>query len=408
MRILHVIPSVAAVRGGPSQAILGIVKALNGSGINAEIATTNDNGPALLDVPLGIRSHYAGVPVLFFPRFSPGPSIFREFAFSWSLASWLRANITCYDIVHVHAMFSYSSTLAMSLARRRGVPYIVRPLGLLCGWALRQSALRKSLYLKGIELRNLDGSAGLEFTAEQELAEAEPLKLKAPGFVLPFGLDLPGDIPEARRELRQLIGAPPDDRVILFLSRLHPKKGLDFLLDSLESLKKMSFSLVIAGSGSPEYEAALRTRAAAGPLKERVHFVGFAEGRFKQMLLQGADLFALTSHSESFGIAVLEAIAAGTPVLVTPGVPLAPLVERFQLGWVAQLDKESIASQVRLAFNCPYNEGENPTRRARARSLVASNFTWDHIARRMVGIYKEVLRDEAPSSFELRHVKLDN
>lgn len=406
MRVLHVIPSVGPFRGGPSQAVLEIVRTLNQIGVQSEIATTNDNGPELLRVPLGVKTLFEQAPVWFFPRFSPRIAPVREFAYSRGLTVWLRQNMNHYDLVHVHALFSYPCTTAMAMARRKHIPYIVRPLGLLCGWSLQQHALRKRLYLALIERRNLNASAGLEYTAEQELAEAAPLRLRAPGFVLPFGLDLPPYIPESRQRLRGLIHAPPDEPVILFLSRLHPKKGLHHLLEGAEMLADRRFSVVVAGSGPADYEAQLKAQAAAGPLRGRVHFVGFAQGETKHMLLQGADLFALTSYSESFGIAVLEALAAGLPALVTPGVPLARLVEQFQLGWVTALNTTSIAAALDQAL-ARGDHGEAALRRERARALVAENFTWERIAARMAGGYQAVLDGVPLPSFGLSDVTLN-
>ena len=405
MRVLHVIPSVGPLRGGPSQAVLELVRSLNRVGDESEIATTNDNGAGLLDVPLGLKTEFGQAPVWFFSRFSPCLPPVREFAYSHALTAWLRRNIDRYDLVHVHALFSYASTTAMAMARRKKIPYLVRPLGLLCEWSLQQSALRKKLYLALIERTNLNSSAALEFTAEQELAEAAPLRLRAPGFVLPFGLDLPPNIPDARQRLRGLIHAPPDEPVLLFLARLHPKKGLHDLLTAAGTLANRRFSIVVAGSGPATYENQVKAQAAEGPLRGRVHFVGFAQGQTKHMLLQGADLFALTSHSESFGIAVLEALAAGLPALVTPGVPLAHMLERFQLGWVAELNTSSIAATLDRAL-ASGDDTEAAARRERARTVVAENFTWDRIATRMMAVYQAVRDGQPLPSFELSQVRL--
>jgi hypothetical protein len=127
MRVLHVIPSIAAVRGGPSKAVIEMVKSLNKANCETEIVTTDDNGEMRLNIPLNDLNEYQGVPVRFFPRFSPQVHAVREFAFSASLTQWLWQHIQGYDLIHVHAIFSYPSTVAMAIARVRNIPYIVRP-----------------------------------------------------------------------------------------------------------------------------------------------------------------------------------------------------------------------------------------------------------------------------------------
>jgi len=405
LRVLHVIPSVGPVRGGPTEAVLGTVRALNSHGLCAEILTTNDNGPEVLDVPLGRCIQYAGVPIRFFPRLNSPLKPLRDFAFSASLTRWLARHLADYDLIHVHALFSYAPTAAMQLARRRRVPYLVRPLGLLCTWAMQQSALRKRAYLALGERANLNASAGLEYTAEQELAEAAALGLKAPAFVLPFGFDLPTKISDARARLRQKLGVAPDEPVLLFLARLHHKKGLHLLLEAIEKLGDERGLLVVAGTGSDAYERQVRERASRGALRGRVHFVGFAAGEFKQLLLQGADVFALTSYSESFAIAAMEAMAAGTPVLLTPGVPLAEIVNRLDTGWVTTLEPAAITLALREALKSLRDVDVSRSRRERCRA-VAANFEWARISVRMKTVYEAVLQRRPLPSFEISKVTL--
>ncbi|MBE9008239.1 glycosyltransferase [Fortiea sp. LEGE XX443] len=388
MKVLHIIPSIASVRGGPSQAVLETVKALINSGIDAEIATTNDNGNDLLDVPLGKLIEYQQVPVRFFSRFSPPVNSIREFAFSGELTIWLRQNISKYELLHIHAIFSYSSTIAMTIARLQGIPYIVRPLGQLCEWSLQQSFYKKQIYLKLIEKANLNYSQSIHFTSEQEEQEASQLKLTSPSFVIPHGIYISEIITNARQRLRQHLNLPDDEPIILFLSRLHHKKGLDYLIPALGKLTNYRFTFVLAGSGDANYENEIKSLLIANGIENRTHFTGFVTGDIKDLLLQGSDLFALTSYSENFGVAVLEALSAGIPVIVTPGVALANLVTQQNLGYVAELDVNDIAASIQQALDYPHKAKEIGDR---ARKYVCENYTWDCIASKLTFVYSSII-----------------
>lgn len=387
MKILHIIPSVASVRGGPSKAVLETVKALLNLGVEAEILTTNDNGDDLLDVPLYELIEYKQVPIQFFPRFSPPINSIREFAFSTQIATWLWRNISKYDLLHVHAIFSYTSTVAMAIARFKGIPYIVRPLGQLNKWSLQQSAHKKQIYLKLIERANLKHSWAIHLTSQQEQQEVSSLSLGAPSFVLPHGLSIPLPIPNARHRLRKLLNVPDDEPIILFLSRLHPKKGLDYLIPALGKVTDHRFTFVLAGSGSKEYEAEIESCLCSNNIRDRTYLTGFVTGELKNLLIQGSNLFALTSHAENFGIAVLEALAVGVPVLLTSGVALASVVQQHQLGYVTQLDVSAIASAIEYYLTHPQAVKDMSDR---ARQLIMEQYTWDSIAQEMFLVYQKI------------------
>ncbi|MBW4509731.1 MAG: glycosyltransferase [Scytonematopsis contorta HA4267-MV1] len=387
MKVLHVIPSIAPVRGGPSKAVLEMIKALRDKGIETELATTNDNGLDLLDVPLKKRTEYQDIPVYFFPRFSPALNPVCEFAFSGQLTTWLWQQIHNYDLLHVHAIFSYPSTAAMAIARLKQIPYIVRPLGQLCEWSLQQKASKKQIYLNLIESVNLNQSQALHLTSRQEQQEISRLGLEIPSFILPHGLSISPKIEDARVRLRKQFNIPADEPIILFLSRLHPKKGLDYLIPALGKLTHHRFTFIIAGSGSPDYEAEVKSLLASHGIQNRTHFAGFVKGEIKDLFLQGSDLFALTSYSENFGVSVLEALAAGLPVLVTPGVALAELVTEKNLGYVAEMNIEEITKTLKQVLENP-DEAQHTAQHAR--QLISECYTWDRIASSLSDFYTKI------------------
>jgi len=388
MKVLHIIPSVASVRGGPSQAVLQMVKALNNANIQAEIATTNDNGTDLLNVPLGKCIDYQQVPVWFFPRFSPPLLSLREFAFSRELTIWLWQNIRNYDLLHIHAIFSYSSTIAMAIARSQKIPYIVRPLGQLCTWSLQQSTIKKQLYLRIVEKANLNHSQSIHFTSEAEQQEASLLNLISPSFIIPHGLSIPPKISDAYQRLRQHFNLPVDEPIILFLSRLHPKKGLDYLIPALGKISNHRFTFVLAGNGDPDYENAIKSLLIDHKIQNRTFFTGFVKGEIKNLLMQGADLFALTSYSENFGISVLESLAAGTPVIITPSVALSDIVQQQNLGYVPELNVNAISADIQNFLDNPQ---ESKNMGDRARQFILDNYTWDSIAPRIISVYQDLI-----------------
>jgi glycosyltransferase involved in cell wall biosynthesis len=392
LKVLHIIPSVATVRGGPSQAVIEMVSALRSQGVDAEIATTNDNGKDLLDVPLyeltDQLAEYGHVPIRFFPRFSPNIHTVREFAFSRSLTTWLWQHITEYDLIHVHGIFSYASTIAMAIARIKKVPYINRPLGQLCTWSLQQSKLRKQIYLKLIERSNLLHSQALHFTAQQELEEFNLLKLNIPSFILPHGVQIPFPIPNAQERVRKLLQIPDRFPILLFMSRIHPKKGLEYLIAALSKLKEYDFALVIAGSGEPDYISQIQDLLVTHGISDRTHLVGFVEGETKNLYLQGADLFALTSHSENFGIAAIEALASGIPVLITDGVAIAPMVQEQSIGYVTKLEINAIATKLERFFQ---NFDQTVPNKQNYQQIISENYSWQSISIQLAKIYKEII-----------------
>jgi glycosyltransferase involved in cell wall biosynthesis len=389
MKILHIIPSIASVYGGPSKAVIEIVKSINKTGeASASIATTNDDYDEVLDVPLNCWCDYQSVPVIFFPRFSPPVRPIRNFCISPSMTTWLWTHLQEYDVVHVHGIFTYPSTVAMAICRQQKVPYLNRPFGQLCQWSLEQSQQKKAIYLKVIEKANLQGAKVLHLTALQEQTELTQLQWHLSSVIIPHGLTPPKLIKNSHGQLCQLLGITEEIPILLFLSRLHPKKGLDKLIPALARLEQ-NFAFVLAGSGTPEYEAEIDQLLAKYQLKSRTYKLGFVAGQKKNLCFQGADLYLLPSYSENFGIAVLEALGAATPTLVTPGVALAPDIERHQVGYVVPQEPTAIHQAIEKYLSLSSSERAELSQQAR--QFVLENYTWDKIAPQLVSIYRWIL-----------------
>ena len=369
-----------------------MVAALRAEGLEAALVSSNDDGPTLLDQPTGRWIEVRGVPVQLFPRWSPPIRVLREFAYTPALGRWLQSHLRSWDLLHVHSLFSWPATRGMAIARALGTPYLVHCLGHLQPWSLNQSPLRKQLFLALIERRNLNGAAALQATSAMESADFARLRLRPPALDLPLGVDIPELHQDARERLCQsLPQIDPQAPRLLFLSRLHPKKGLERLLEALALLRhrqpQRPWQLLIAGSGEPAYEQQLRGLVNRLGIGDRCHWLGFVSGESKEWLLQGCDWFVLPSSAENFGIAVAEALAAATPVLLSAEVGLAATVVEAGAGLLSPLDPALLAQSLCEALDQP----RLPFARA-ARRLAEERYGWPVLARRMIHAYEEILR----------------
>ncbi|MDY6784795.1 MAG: glycosyltransferase [Cyanobacteriota bacterium] len=394
-KVLQIIPSLSLARGGPTQVALNLTKALIGQGIVAEIATTNDNGWDTLDVPLNQRSDYQGLPVWFFPRFSSPISGIalgsdRGFIFSQMWTRWMWDNIPNYDILDNHYLFSYGSSCAAAIARRKRVPYTVRTMGQLSPWALAQSRRKKQLYSRLIERHNLQRAAAIHCTSGGEVEDVRNFGINTSTVTLPLGVNPPPILPDAGAKIRHLYNIESHVPIILFLSRLHYKKRPDLLLESLQPLlPQHPFHLIIGGAGETDYVEQLQQKAQDLGLQSHLTFAGLVAGTDKDLLLQGADVFVLPSHAENFGIAVAEAMTAGLPVIVTPGVQIAPDILEAEAGIVVKGEEEALGNAIAQLLTSPQQRaelGQNGKLWAR------SHYNWDAIASQLIPVYHRIIQ----------------
>lgn len=360
-----------------------VARALSQAGLEVHVATTDDNGPGRLQVPLSIPQQEDGATFWYFRRQT------SFYIFSWPLTRWLAQHVHEFDLVHIHALFSYAALPASLMARRAGVPYIVRPLGTLNHWGIenRRPWLKK-LSFRLIESRILKCAAAIHFTSGLERSEAAGLVTHGRSEVIPNPLDAsPDSWPAGAFSARfpQLEGR----RIILFLSRLDEKKGLGLLLTAFARVQQQrpDTVLVLAGSGRPDFVGALRDRAAALGISSSVLWAGFLSGEQKWAALADADIFVLPSYSENFGNAVVEAMAAGLPVVVSDQVGIHAEIAEAHAGAVVPCSADRLAWQL-LEFLA--DAGLRSSMGQNGRRLSASRYSPDAVGARMLHLYNEI------------------
>ena len=379
MRVLHVIPSAAPVDGGPNLAVRAMARRLAQRGIDVTVATTNAAGSGTLPVPIDTPVIDDGVVYRYFTRSVPG-----SWKFSWPMTRWLWKNAAAYDVVHVHALFSYATIPGCRAAAHVPVPYVLRPLGTLSEWSLGHRRWKKRPYYALLERSHLEMASAIHVTSDAEAEDVDRLGYGSRVRVIPLGVDIEEQaLPRARAEQ----GGRP--LRILFLSRLHEKKNLPLLLRAAARAAAggASIDLTIAGDGDHRYRAELEAMAQTIGGGDRVRFVGHVDGDAKRRAFSDADVFILPSAHENFGIAVAEALAAGLPVIVTPGVALARDVSTAGTGLVAEATDEAIASAIVWAADHPaalVEMGE------RAWQFASQQLSWTATCERLARLYDEL------------------
>lgn len=363
--------------GGPAYATFHLAKALRECGDDVAIVTTDRNGVGRLTVPLDQWVDVEGVPV-FYARTAPGAWIYsREYR------SALDAVLPGADACIMPGIFwNYTGIAAWRACRRHGVPYATIPHGLLSPWALRHRGLKKAIYWRLVARRIVAGSSAYLASADRERLDAESAGLRLKVDVVPNGgdhLDAAGYTdPAAHRENLASIG---DGRYVLFLGRVHEKKGLDFLMAAFPTVaaRHPDVRLVIAGAVDPAYEATFAALLAASPVRDRVVVLGNVNGARKTALLAHATMFALISHSEGLPVAAVEALTAGLPVILTAECNLPEIV-------VADAGREVPREPVAVAAAINGLLDDEARRREvaeNARRLARDVFSWAAVARRV-------------------------
>jgi glycosyltransferase involved in cell wall biosynthesis len=286
------------------------------------------------------------------------------------------------DVLHDNGIwFPYNHAMARIAARQR-IPRVVSLRGMLEPWALEQSRLKKQVAWQLYQRRDLRNADLLHATAPIEEINARALGLTGPYCVIANGIALPSRV--ARSAVRD-----GKRRTALFVSRIHPGKGIPLLLNAWATLRPQGWRLLIAGPDEDGHTAEIAALISTLSLEGEVRLCGPVYGEDKVGLYANADLFVLPTFSENFGIAVAEALAYGVPVLTTRGAPWESL-ETHDCGWWVEPDGPGILRGLRAAIDC-----SDETRREmglRGAAMVAAQLNWDDIAMQFIEHYEALLK----------------
>ena len=364
MRILHVIDTLSPASGGPPEAVRQLVLAYEREVARASIEVVCLDRP---DAPF--------LSEIACPVHALGQSILGRFAFSPRLWRWLHCHADRFDIIVMNGIWSFPDIAVRSAARNAGVPYGVFVHGALDPWFNRKypfKRLKKWLYWP-IQYTALRDAAAVFFTTdiERDLAKDSFRPNKWNSVVVPYGIvDLGDTAEDAARQIDKFQAIVPALRgrsFLLFMGRIHEKKGCDLLLQAFGRVAAVNpdLDLVIAGSSRDGLQSKLQAQAVRFGIASRVHWPGMIRGDLKWGALRACQAFVLPSHQENFGISVVEALCAGRPVLISNQVNIWPDVKADGVGLV---DDDTLAGTERLLrrwFQLSSLEREEMARRAR-------------------------------------------
>ncbi|MDG6998398.1 MAG: glycosyltransferase [Nitrososphaerota archaeon] len=381
MKVLHIIPSINPRYGGPSKAVIEIseMSAENGIDVTAAFGA-REHETGYIE---RLRSSLPTIRFLSFPYSFP-----KRISKSKEMESWLERDIKQFDVVHIHAIYSYSSVHAARVAAKNNIPYVLRPAGSLDKFDLQKKRFLKYVFASMTVRKLLDGAAYVQCTSDGEAEHLELFGSNANLQVLPIPVKKDPRIGSGDR-FRAKYGIQPDDFALLFLSRIDYKKGLSLLIESLRRLapKFPKLRLLIAGSDSNGYERVIRQLVEVSGVQERITFCGFLNDGDKLDAFAGSNCFVLPSMFENFGVAVVEALNAGRPVIISDRVYIWQEVVDGGAGWVCNYSIDSLTEVISQVVS---NPREVSVREGNAR-IVGSKFSPGALAHSYCNLYSSCI-----------------
>jgi glycosyltransferase involved in cell wall biosynthesis len=387
VKIVHYHKLLQLEKGGVVRGIIDLCTVLAAAGHNVTVLTTDPG-----DAPDDWKDPAPGRP--------RAVAVHRPWMLGGLLAGGARRALAVHlrdaDVLHIHGMWDPFHVQWAAAARQLGLPYVFSVHGMLDDWAMSVRRPKKRVFLAAFGRKLLHGAHTVHCTAQAELDQARKWLPRGNGTVIPLVVqleafrDLPG--PEPARQALSIKGG--DRPTILFLSRLHPVKGVELLIEAVGALgaQGVDCDLLIAGTGEPDYVASLERLTTARGLDDRVRFLGFVSGREKPSLFQAADVFCLPSQHENFGMAWVESLACGTPVVTTKGIGAWPDLEAGDGALIVERSAEGFAGAIRDLLHDPAR------RRAmgeKGREWIFSFLDTDRIVARYESLYADASRERA-------------
>jgi glycosyltransferase involved in cell wall biosynthesis len=382
MRVLHICASLSPEWGGPVTVIANLTHALEATGVKCTVFATTGRrvgtGPVSLD---GVETRL----------FQTGPLARLWVGHAPGLARALSRATPDHDLVHIHELWHYPHYAAYHAALEAGKPYVVTAHGELDPWALGHKRLKKQVYMTAVQRRILQGAAALH-----AITVAEEKQIQGLGFVPPVAIIPNGICPETVNRLPtpdEFLIHHPDlvgKRIILFLGRIHPKKGLDILAKAFGQIvqSRQDVCLVIAGPDEGGYRRQVEDMLKGARALDRTVFTGMLTGTEKLAAFSASSVFVLPSYSEGFSMAILEAMACGLPVIISHQCRF-PEVAEAEAGLITGTDAEQL--QVALAHLMDHPEERREMGR-RGRQMVIQKYTWDSVAAQVRQLYSTILQ----------------
>lgn len=371
MTVLHTVASLHPNVGGPARTVSATCSQLSEAGATVDLVSLRSPGETTL------APNQPGVTVTFA---SKSHWLRDAWAFWRALRDRIEARLPA--LVHDHGVWLPTNLVSAMEARRHGCPLVVTTRGMLEPWALAHRSTKKTLSWYAYQHWILRQASLLHATSKQEAETLRDLGLRTPIAVIPNGVFLPDQGKQHPNE--------GEGRQALFLSRLHPKKGLTTLIDAWARVRPDRWKLVVAGPAEGDYRREVEARVERHEIEGMVTFLGPVDDREKWNLYRKSDLFILPTFSENFGMVVAEALACGVPVITTTGAPWQVLEER-SCGWWVKPTVDEIAEALQDAVQ--RSDRERLKMGTRGRALVEDQFSWAGVAESMIASYRWLLED---------------